>query len=360
MYSTHFNSRLQSQLATFPPLLESVDLHLSDDPFLLDDTEEDDWSTASVQRLVLAALRPCHSLTELSITMRPHSRLHLEPLQELTSLKTLTIDIAHACTEDFDWCTFHEEQIRAVAKLSSLRRLTLRECEYAEDMDEDDPMGTRWLRWFCPLPHQLQQLQEIDLSCHYLHLDHMQLLQRLPALTAIEPACMYESSIPMLQAFAERLQCLSLSFTLFNDEEEIDPEMVDLDTGFARGSWLVPHLAPCATLTQLTLSRCAFTEADATTLCQALLQLRELDLRDVGWPSFESLRHLPLLESFSLLRAKAYPLHFDAAHFKPLQRLRDLTLIGIHPLTEAAVALIDALRPPSGLLHALVDFCFSP
>ena len=60
-----------TQPFTFSPLLESVDLHLSSDPSELDEDEED-WSTDSVQRLVLGALRPCHSLTELSITL-PHS-----------------------------------------------------------------------------------------------------------------------------------------------------------------------------------------------------------------------------------------------------------------------------------------------
>ena len=140
--------------------------------------------------------------------MRPHSHLHLEPLQELVHLQALTLDTSPACMEGFECCMFNEQQIRAVARLARLRRLTLRECEYAEDMDEDDPMGTRWLRWLCPLPHKLQQLQTLDFSHFYLHLEHMQLLQRLPSLTALEPSVMYDSALPLLPSFAARLQRL--------------------------------------------------------------------------------------------------------------------------------------------------------
>ena len=178
------------------------------------------------------------------------------------------------------------------------------------------------------------------------------------------PAAIHHSALPLLPSFASRLQRLELAFGTWEDEEKIDPKLVDIDTGyrFARGPFLLPHLTLCTALTDLTLRECVFSEADATALCQALSRMRELDLNAVGWPSFdrESLRHLPQLESFSLTRAKAYPLHFDAAHFKPLRRLRDLTLIGIHPLAEAAVTVIDALQPPSALLPALVRCSFWP
>jgi hypothetical protein len=309
-------------------------------------------------RLVLEALRPCHSLTDLSITLHPWTTLCLDGLIELSTLQILTLDIERADEESES--SFSEAQMGVVKQLPNLRDLSLREYDEFPPL-EDDLFGTRWLRWLCPPPHRLNLLEELDLSDHCLQLEHMQLLQRLPALTALEPAGICDPALPLLPAFASRLQRLGLHF-VFSGDEEIGPELVDLQTEFARGPLLLPHLTPCAALTELSLSSCVFTEDDATTLCQALVQLRELDLHDVGWPSFEPLRHLPLLESFSLRWARAYPLvlQIEAAHFKPLQRLRHLSLSNLSPLPDAAKGVIDALRPPSSLLPALAEFEFSP
>jgi hypothetical protein len=255
---------------------------------------------------------------------------------------------------------FTEGQLASIKQLSSLRRLTLRESGKL-DPEEDDHDGTGWLRWLCLPPHRLDLLEELDLSEHCLKLKHMQLLQRLPALTALEPVGICDPALPLLSAFSSRLQQLGLRF-IFLGGEEIGPELVDLRTEFARGPLLLTHLTPCAALTDLALSRCVFTEDDATTLCQALVRLRSLVLQDVSWPSFEPLRHLPLLESFSLQWAVAYPLalQIEAAHFRPLQQLRHLSLSDLPPLPDAAQSVIDALRPPSALLPALAELVYLP
>jgi hypothetical protein len=89
-----------------------------------------------------------------------------------------------------------------------------------------------------------------------------------------------------------------------------------------------------------------------------LPQLKVLGLQSVGWPSFESLRHLPRLEWFSLRRSRGQPLHVDVKHLEALQRLRNLTLIKVQLHPDDAV--IDSLRPPSALLPGLVKFKYSP
>jgi hypothetical protein len=305
------------------------------------------------QRCLLRALRPCHSLTELSLTMRASSRFHLGPLLELPRLHTLTLEIAN--TNEFGG-RFDEEQMRVVKQLPNLRRLTLRECGA-----ERDYSGTRWLRWLCPLPHRLQQLQEIDLSQRRLQLEHVEMLQRLPALTALEPRSVCATAMPLLPAFANRLQRLKLRVEIFNEEIQLNPELFDANTATVRASFFLAHLTPCTALTHLTLQGCVFSEAEAETLCRALAQLRDLDLNDVSWPSFESLRHLPLLESFSLRWTRGGPMHIDRAHIRPLQQLRRLTLVGVLPVDDDEYEdIIDALRPPSALLPGLVEFHFSP
>lgn len=346
------------QQLSFPPLLESFEAQLSSDLGLLEEGDED-WSTESVQRLVLRALRPCRSLTELSITLRPRASLCLDGLLGLKTLQILTIDIEHADgeTDDGNNSMFIEEQISVVKQLSNLRQLKLIEREDL-DPDEDDPLDTRWLRWLCPLPHRLQRLTKLNLRQHRLHLDHVQLLQQLPALKSLTPDAMYESALPLLPAFANRLRRLKLRVEIFDEEIEIDPELFDFDAQLVRAPLFLPHLTPCARLVQLILCDCAFSEAQAETLCRVLPKLKVLGLQSVGWPSFESLRHLPRLEWFSLRRSRGQPLHVDVKHLESLQRLRNLTLIKVQLHPDDAV--IDSLRPPSALLPGLVTFKYSP
>jgi len=150
---------------SFSPLLESVDLSFKHDEPLRGASSAD--SGSAELRCVLRALRPCHSLTELSLTLRDSSDLVLDGLLELSSLQALTINIER----DGDLCwhlgLFTEAQIGVVKQLASLRRLTLIECEDL-DPDEEGTLATRWLRWLCALPHRLQQLQELDLCQHCL------------------------------------------------------------------------------------------------------------------------------------------------------------------------------------------------
>ena len=164
--------------------------------------------------------------------------------------------------------------MRVVKQLSGLRRLKLIE-RIDVDPEEDDPLDTRWLRWLCPLPHKLQLLQQLDVSQLYLHIEQMQLLDRLPALTALEPDKVYESALPFLPSFATRLKRLRLNVDFLGvGGEVLPPEMFDFRRQLARAPFFLPHLTPCTALTDLALSNCVFTEADATTLCQALSHLR--------------------------------------------------------------------------------------
>ena len=254
---------------------------------------------------------------------------------------------------------FSEAQMGVVKQLPNLRRLTLRECEYSHWFDAEDHDDTRWLRSLCPLPHRLQRLTRLDLSQHRLRLDHVQLLLQLPALRILAPAAVYESALPLLPSFADRLHRLKLRVEIFDEEIEIDPELFDVDTQMVRASFFLPHLTPCSQLTHLILCDCAFSEGEAETLCRAFPELKVLGLQKVGWPSFESLRHLPLLESLRLQRARTHPLHIKAAHFRP-QQLRHLSLWNLPPLSDAAQGVIDALRPPSALLPALTRFTYLP
>ena len=132
-----------TQPFTFPPLLGSVDLHLSSDPTELDEDEDEDdwdWSTESVQRLVLGALRPCHSLTQLSITMHVFSELVLDGLLELPTLQilelTVDIDVKHSGEDDHAEARFSEAQIAVVKQLPNLRRLTLRESRRGQQQED--------------------------------------------------------------------------------------------------------------------------------------------------------------------------------------------------------------------------------
>jgi hypothetical protein len=164
--------------------------------------------------------------------------------------------------------------------------------------------------------------------------------------SAAQPDSIHHSALILLPAFAARPQILKLR----------------VDMGFAAlvgASLFLAHLTPCSRLTELTLCDCAFSEDEAETLCRALPELKVLGLQSVGWPSFEPMRHLPQLESFSLQRATGadFPLHMDAEHFAPLKRLRDLTLIAMNVGRDSPA--IAALRPPSALLPALVHFRFT-
>ena len=356
-FRVELTSALPDQALSFPPLIESADFCFSFDPALLDEIDAD-RDTAPVQRLVLEALRPCRLLMELRIYLHPLTALCLDGLPELSALQTLTIDVELASEDETSECTLTEAHMGAIKQLPRLRDLYLREGDKLRPIEEDF-FGTRWLRWLCPLPHRLQQLHQLDLSQHYLHLEHMLLLQRLPALTSLTPAGINETALPLLPAFASRLLRLECTFVFWDDVEEFGPGLVDEETGFARAPLFLPHLIPCTALTRLTLRECVFSEADATALCQALTQLRDLDLDDVSWPSFESLRHLPLLQVFRLRREEtaSHPLTLDVAHFKPLQQLRDFCLLTFFPLSDADQSVIDALGPPSALLPALDRVC---
>jgi hypothetical protein len=326
----------------FPPLLRSIDFHLFElrpqGNFQMD-------SRASMQRQVLLALRPCHSLTELSITMHDSSELVLDGLLELSTLQILTvdIDIKHSGDDDHIEARFSEAQIGVVKQLPNLRRLTLRDSR--RDLQLGDLFMNGWPRWLCSLPHRLQRLEELDLGRLSLKPQHVELLHvGLPALTALEPDSIHHSALILLPKFASCMRILNLR----------------VDIGFAAvvsASLFLPHLTPCSRLSHLTLRDCTFSEAEAENLCRALPLLRWLHLIGVGWPSFESLRHLPLLETLQLNRAAAFPLHVDAAHLQPLQRLRRFILIRVVLPDESLVA---ALRPPSALLTALVEFEYSP
>ena len=331
---------------TFPPLLESADLHLSFDYQLAEDDDDfDEFDDDLAQTHLLRALWPCRSLTQLSITLRPECRLSIEALLDLPTLQILAFDIESASDENDEQVCFDEEQMSVVKQLPNLRRLTLRDSR--RDLQLGDLFMNGWPRWLCSLPHRLQQLQELDLSRLSLRPEHVELLHiGLPALTALEPDSIHHPALILLPKFASRLRTLNLR----------------VDIGFAAvvgASLFLPHLTPCSRLTELTLCDCAFSEAEAETLCRALPDLKVLELQTVGWPSFEPLRHLPQLESFSLQRATGadFPLHMVAEHFAPLKRLRALSLIAMNGDPDSPA--IAALRPPSALLPALVHFRFT-
>ena len=347
----------------FPSLLESADLFFEHDNPLSSANSIGHGSSGSAELCcVLRALRPCHSLTELSITLcvPNSSELELSSLLEVVNLQILTIDVQRAGAFGVGSRVFTEDQIGVIKQLAALRRLTLLEC--CPTWLVGDPLMTDWPRWLCSAPHRLQRLQELDLSWHILQLEHMELLQRLPALTALEPAAMHESSLPLLPAFANRLRRLRLRVVVVA-VQGFGPELFDFDIGHPRASFFLPHLTPCSRLTQLTLSKCVFNDDEASTLCLALPELRELALCDVVWPSFRSLRHLSQLESLKMERhyfESQRSLLLEAAHVTPLTRLRYLSLIRVlmQPLTGATSALLSALHPPSAVLPALSEFVY--
>lgn len=93
------------------------------------------------QTRLLRALRPCHSLTELSIFLRPEFRLSIEPLLSIPALRVLTLNIQDASDQSMEVVSFEETHMSVVKRLPNLRRLTLRESD-ERDQDEDDPHGT--------------------------------------------------------------------------------------------------------------------------------------------------------------------------------------------------------------------------
>ena len=286
----------------------------------------------------------------------------LDSLLEVNSLQALRIDIYRARIGS---PRFTPAQIGVVKQLVRLRRLTLRDCSNTWRL-AGTPAMTDWLRWLCSLPHRLQHLEEVAVDSHCLRAEHMQMLQRLPALVALEPRSMFAPAMRLLPTLASQLRRLRL-YLDGGDIEGIGPDETSFAAGLRRAPFFLPHLTPLIQLTHLTLGSCIFSEEEATELCLALPQLRELQLTDVEWPSLEPLRHLPLLESFSLQQFcmvhSPPPLQLDAAHVVPLTRLRRLTLFRVfdryEPLNGATSALLSALHPPSALLPELAEFSCS-
>ena len=137
---------------SFPPLIECADLYFEHNiPWgrLYSMGHSSSDSRSDQVRCVLRALRPCHSLTELSLTLLPSLVLCLDGLLELSTLEILTLNIERAEGDVLggdDEPQFTEAQIGVIKQLSSRRRVKLIECEDL-DPDDDDSFGTRWLRW---------------------------------------------------------------------------------------------------------------------------------------------------------------------------------------------------------------------
>ena len=320
----------------FPKQLQSVDLvfYLTSKAAGVDD-----------YRPVMQALGACASLTDVALFDDELIAWDLTPLLELKQLRKLKL----RGRPDFQ---FGSHAIAVVKQMASLESLQLHPLT-----NHPLEFDAAWLLRLCRPPHQLQRLQELDLSKVSLEDAGLQALRHLPALTALEPFAMRASAMASLVHFPglHRLRLLPRRFG-GGGEEDLGQAFFD-HQGFARASTFLPHLR-CIRLQVLTLCECVFTIAEAETLCTTLPQLTDLTFENVGWPSLEPLHHLTRLTELSLALTRRTPVAFELAHLQAIKSLRTLTLKDMHPPLN--VATVTALTPPSLLMPALTSFEYIP
>ena len=319
----------------FPTQLQSVDLEFF----------QSAWVTSIDYRLVLQALSACPSLTDVTLASRQSVSWDLTPLLQLQRLRHLKLCYNHPFQ-------FDKPTIAVMKQLASLESLTI-----GGQLQLDD---NAWLTRLCQPPHRLQQLQKIDLSQVCLEDAQMQALRHLPALTTLEPDMIRCSCLPYLAHFPalRRLHIWSDRWGIANQLENGEPEFFDA-RGFTRASFFLPHLT-CTQLQVLTLRSCVFTDAEAEALCQLLLQLMELTLDDVDWPSFHPLRHLTKLTALEAYESRDgdAPLDFTLEQLQALRSLRTLHLGQLQPALDDAT--LTALHPPSLLMPSLTFLKYEP
>ena len=324
----------------FPPQLQSVHLCVA---FCLSDDDDEDEADQAFQA-VLDSLSACNSLTEVKLTAITESiPWDLTPLLEFKQLRRLAIK---------GWPETHYGvlQMAVVKRIATLQSLEL--LPYDGYEDEDIFVPPSWLAALCQPPHQLQQLEDLNLSRVWLFQTDQ--LQHLPALTTLEPAFLSISALAGLASFPHlRRLRLALEASLDGDLGELVAEDMLDDRGYARASLFLPHLR-CTGLQKLEVRECVFSKEEALALCRLLPQLTELSLADVDWPSLEPLCHLTQLTSLSLDVARLAPLGLSIQHLQPLQQLQSLTLEQIYPPLDAAT--VAALQPPSALMPSLTSF----
>ena len=333
---------------SFPAQLVSVDLHFaccqSDDHS--EGEEEEDSDSLASSRCVLKALASCRaSLTSVKLTA-PCVPWDLTPLLKLKQLSELTLA---------GWDVhFESEHMVVLKQLRSLRRLTLKH-HFADVIGPDEFIYP--LVDLCQPPHRLLKLQSVDMAGLHATVIEITALQQLPALTELRPASIAVAALPSLAHFTH-LRKLHLKFDAETEAlDEANEDQFD-DDGFPSASLFLPHLVCGASLLQLRLQECVFSEAESEKLCQMLPRLCKLTMHDVGWPSLHSLRHLIQLTCLDFSPALHTLFEFSLKHLQPLQSLRRLILKRIlSPVDEATMA---ALKPPSSLIPSLVFFKYAP
>ena len=328
----HVSLRVQSEPVRihFPLHLQSVDLHFG---FWK-------YTAQPAVQTVLQSLGACNSLTEIKLTAMTEAPWNLAPLLQLKQLRRLTL-------KGWPDMQYGEEQIEVIKKISTLRSLKLL-LPYA-GYSFSGAFGSPWLAFLCEPPHQLQQLEELDLSRTHIRVPQIQLLQQLPALTAFEPTCVSIAALPGLAAFT---QLHRLALVPDGNLEELGaavPEDMFGERGHLRAAFLLPHLH-CHNLHALILREFVFSNKEALTLCQLLPQLTALGLHHCLWPSLEPLRHLTHLTALTMWHTS---LDFKLAHLQTLKSIRVLSL-DIQPPLDAAT--VDALKPPSANMPSLTEF----
>jgi hypothetical protein len=116
----------------------------------------------------------------------------------------------------------------------------------------------------CKQPHQLQQLEEIDLGSTHLTVAHMEALQNLPSLTSIRPLGMQDACIPLLSSFP--------SLRSVRIQRQRRPHATDAQRAACRNA-LLSTLPKCSQLTEVSLGGHLLSPGDEIHLSASLDQL---------------------------------------------------------------------------------------
>jgi hypothetical protein len=246
--------------------------------------------------------------------------LNLQPLARLAHLTRLEIlseepSVKHA---------------RALKNMSALRYLDLGLGEWTAQQ----------LAELCKQPHQLQQLQSIDLGPTHLTAAHMGELQNLPSLTSIQPRGMEAACIPFLSSFK------SLSkFTFHPRMRTTDEERV----AYKRN--MLATFPQCHALTKVYVQGDILPSGERVdsallTSLSKLPHLRSLTICDAPW--FRDVSCLTLLPQLEVLVLVGCPVVWgEEESLRPLLGLKQLRILHLCRSGYLPLHFRDLIRPPS-------------